>query len=79
MKLEDPGRTWTSDAAKAFFDQIQDEISAHADRTFGHRQMTPAEYEAARRRYENEVASMKKKAASLVARFTVPKAIVIKK
>lgn len=51
MKLEDTGRTWTSDAAKAFFDQIQDEIAAHADRTFGHRQMTPAEYEAARRRY----------------------------
>jgi len=79
IKLKDLRYTWTSDAAKAIFDQIQDEISAHADRTFGHQQMTPAQYQAARRRYKNEVENMEKKAASLLARFTVPKPIVIKK
>lgn len=79
MMIEDLGYNWTSLAAKEFFDQIQSEITAIADRTFGHRQMSPVEYAEAKLRFEDEVAMLRKKAASLVGWHTVPKPIVIKK
>ena len=72
-KLEALEHIWTSPAAKEFFDQIQKEIAELADKTFGHRQMSPAEYVEAKRQFEQDASMLRKEAASLVARHTSPK------